>query len=135
MKKINLHLFKHIKLLYVEDDLMTQEEVSFFLEKYLGELYLAKNGEEAINIFFKNKIDLIITDIQMPKMNGLEMSKRILEINPKIPIIITTAYNDCEYLNQAMDLGIDKYISKPFNLETLLTMIEKSLPLEHELKK
>ncbi|MCG3678038.1 response regulator [Aliarcobacter butzleri] len=135
MKKINLHLFKHIKLLYVEDDLMTQEEVSFFLQKYLGELYLAKNGEEAINIFLKNKIDMIITDIQMPKMNGLEMSKRILEINPKIPIIITTAYNDCEYLKQAMDLGIDKYISKPFNLETLLTMIEKSLPLEHELKK
>ena len=135
MKKINLHLFKHIKLLYVEDDLMTQEEVSFFLEKYLGELYLAKNGEESIKIFLKNKIDIIITDIQMPKMNGLEMSKRILEINPKIPIIITTAYNDWEYLNQAMDLGIDKYISKPFNLETLLTMIEKSLTLEHELKK
>lgn len=135
MKKINVDLFKDVRLLYVEDDLMTQEEVSYFLKKYVKELHVAKNGQEGINIFLQNKIDMIITDIQMPKMNGLEMSKKILEINPEIPIAITTAYSDSEYLMQAIELGIDKYILKPLHLGELLAVIQKGLHLECETSK
>ena len=135
MKKINVDLFKDVRLLYVEDDLMTQEEVSYFLKKYVKELHVAKNGQEGINVFIQNKIDMIITDIQMPKMNGLEMSKKILEINPEIPIAITTAYSDSEYLMQAIELGIDKYILKPLHLGELLAVIQKGLHLECETSK
>lgn len=135
MKKINVDLFKDVKLLYVEDDLMTQEEVSYFLKKYVNELYVAKNGEEGLELFLNNKIDMIITDIQMPKMNGLEMSRRILEINPNMPIAITTAYSDADYLIKAIELGIDKYILKPLHLAELLAVIQKGLNLENETNK
>lgn len=135
MKKINVDLFKDVKLLYVEDDLMTQEEVSYFLKKYVKELYVAKNGEEGLELFLNNKIDMVITDIQMPKMNGLEMSKRILEINPNMPIAITTAYSDADYLIKAIELGIDKYILKPLHLAELLAVIQKGLNLENETNK
>ena len=135
MKKINKDLFKDIRLLYVEDDLMTQEEISFFLKKYVKELIVAKNGEEGLALFLEHNPDMIITDIQMPKMNGLEMSKKILEINPNIPIAITTAYSDSEYLMKAIELGIDKYILKPLHLSELLAVIQKGLHLECEASK
>lgn len=127
MLEIKKELFENLTILYVEDDEMTSDEVTFFLKRYIKNIFVAKNGQEALEIFENNKIDLIITDIQMPIMNGLDMSKRILNINPNIPIIITTAYSDADYLIQAIELGIDKYILKPINLNELLVLIQKTM--------
>lgn len=130
MKKIDKELFKNVRLLYVEDDEMTSEEISFFLKKYVKELYIAKNGFEGIELFSKYKPDMVITDIQMPKMNGLEMSEKIIEISPDVPIALTTAYSDSNYIMKAIELGIDKYIVKPINMQEILAVIHKSLNLE-----
>lgn len=130
MNRINKELFEDLTVLYVEDDEMTSEEVSFFLSKYVKTLYVASNGEEGFELFKKYQPNLVITDIQMPIKNGLEMSKEILNHTPNTPIIITTAYSDADYLINAIELGIDKYILKPIKLLELLILIQKSLYLE-----
>ena len=129
MKKINKEVFKNLRILYVEDDLSTQEEISYFLKKYVGTLYVASNGEEGLKLFKKHNPDMVITDIQMPKMNGLIMSKNILEINPHVPIAVTTAFNDSEYILAAIKLGIDKYILKPLDMLEILVIIQKCMHL------
>ncbi len=129
MNKIDKSLFKDVTLLYVEDDLMTLEEISYVLKKYIKNLIVAKNGQEGLSLFKKHNPDMVITDINMPVMNGLEMSEKIFKINPNVPIAVTTAYSDGEYLIKAIELGIDKYILKPINLKEILVIIQKSLNL------
>ncbi len=134
MKKIDKAIFKDVTLLYVEDDPMTLEEISFFLKKYVKKLYIAKNGKEGLELFKEHSPDMIITDVQMPIMNGLEMSEKILELNPNIPIAITTAYSDGDYLVKAIALGIDKYLLKPIDMLEMLAVIQKSLSLDKDKK-
>lgn len=132
MKKIDKTLFKDITLLYVEDDPMTLEEIAFFLNKYVKKLIVAKNGKEGLELFKEHNPDMVITDIQMPIMDGLEMSKKIFEINPSVPIAVTTAYSDGQYLMKAIELGIDKYIIKPINMMEILAVIQKALNLQKD---
>lgn len=135
MKKFDKESFKDVTLLYVEDDLMTIEEISYFLQKYVKKLIIAKDGKEGLELFKKHKPDIVITDIQMPKMNGLEMSEEILKTDPSVPIVLTTAYSDSQYLIRAIELGIDKYIVKPINMLELLTIVQKSLFIKKEVAK
>lgn len=117
-------MLSKISLLYVEDDLDVADEVAYFLRKKIATLHLAKNGEEGLELFRKFFPDIIVTDIQMPKMNGLDMIKIIHEENPKIPIIITSAFNETEMLLKAIDVGVDAYMLKPINLKDLLAKIQ-----------
>lgn len=129
MKKINKEFFENVSLLYVEDDEMTLSEIEFFLKKYIKNLYIAKDGEEGLALYKEHKPDMVITDIQMPRMNGLEMCEEIFKINPEAPVAVTTAYSDGDYLIKAIELGIDKYLLKPINMLEMLTVIQKSLNL------
>ena len=119
-------MLKSIRVLYVEDDNDILEEVAFFLKKRVQELYIAKNGEEGVALFKKYAPDLIITDIQMPLMDGLEMSKQIRALNKDVAIIVTSAYNDNSFLSQSIELGISGYLIKPINLAKLLSSMEKT---------
>ena len=119
-------MLSDIRLLYVEDDEDIAEEISFFLKRRVKELYVAKDGLEGIELFAKNRPDVIVTDIQMPKMDGLEMIAKIRETDAEIPIIITSAYNDIDFLSRSIDLGVNGYITKPINLSHMLQSIEKA---------
>lgn len=133
MKRIDKTIFEDITLLYVEDDKMTLEEVSFFLKRYIKNLIIAKNGKEGLELYKKHSPDMVITDIQMPVMNGLEMSEKILELNPETPIAVTTAYSDSDYIVKAIELGIDKYILKPINMKEILAVIQKSILIKQNI--
>lgn len=122
MKKINKELLSSITILYVEDEQMIREEVSYFFKKYIKNFHVAKNGVEGIEVFNEVKPDIIITDIQMPKMNGLEMLKEIDTKN--IPVIITTAYSDIDYFLKAIELNIKKFVIKPIDLMELVKDIQ-----------
>ena len=122
MKKINKELLSSITILYVEDEQMIREEVSYFFKKYIKNFHVAKNGIEGIERFKEVKPDIIITDIQMPKMNGLEMLKEIDTKN--IPVIITTAYSDIDYFLKAIELNIKKFVIKPIDLMELVRDIQ-----------
>ena len=116
-------ILQSLKILYVEDDELAREEIADFLEFEVGELIVASNGEEGLELFKKHKPDIVITDINMPKMNGLEMAKEIKKISPNTPIIITSAYSDSDYIIKAIELGISKYVLKPIDVDELLAML------------
>ena len=122
MKKINKTLLSNISILYVEDEKMISDEVSFFFEKYVKNFHTASNGEEGLALFKEVKPDILITDIQMPKMNGLEMIKEIG--NTSVPIIITTAYSDMDFFLKAIELKISMFVIKPINLIDLILDVQ-----------
>lgn len=112
MKDLYL-LLKNISILYVEDEKQTREEMASFLKELTSFLFVASSGEEALKIYHKKRPHIIISDINMPKLNGIEFIKQIRAKDLKTPIILLTAYNDVEYLLPAANLNIQSYIIKP----------------------
>ena len=105
--------YKNIKILYVEDDEIARENGIEYLENYFELIYDASDAIKALQLYEKYKPDIIITDIQMPKLNGLEFVKRIRQKDKKTQIIIITAFCDKDYLLKAIELGLVKYLVKP----------------------
>lgn len=111
-------------LLYVEDDQIVRELLSPRLERFVKNLYIAKDGEEGYSKYLEHKPDLILTDISMPNLNGIEMSKRIRDENPNIPIIILSAHSDASFLLDAIEYGITGYLLKPIDKKKLFSLLE-----------
>lgn len=135
-----LAYFKNINedftVLYVEDNDKLRNQTMKMLRSILPNVLEAKNGKEGVEIYtrYKNSeelkdIDLIIADIQMPYKNGLEMIALIRKVDAKIPIVIFSAYDKSDYFLEAIKIGIDGYILKPYTLlditEVLINAINK----------
>ncbi len=108
-------LLNNFTLLYVEDDKTTQEMVKIILKNKVKELYIASDGQEGLDAYKDKKPDIILTDINMPVMDGLEMSAKIKSIDHHQPIVCLTAYSDIVFLKESINIGIDKYLIKPIN--------------------
>ncbi len=120
-------MLKDICLLYVEDDKDIVEEIAYFLNKRVKKLYIANDGEEGLELFEKHNPEIVVTDIQMPRLNGLEMSAKIREKNREVPIVVTSAYNDNNFLSRSIELGINGYLTKPVNLANMIDTLKKVL--------
>lgn len=120
------------RILYVEDDPMIRDNMARFLERRYKSVLYAVNGQEGLDKFKENRIDLVITDIQMPVMTGLEMAKEIRLLDADVPIIATTAFSESQYLLQAMEIGIDNYLLKPIDKKQLLSQLEKYTQLQRQ---
>jgi diguanylate cyclase (GGDEF)-like protein len=120
----DIEILKEITVLYVEDDRQTRELYSENLKKRVKELYTAEDGHEGFNKYLEEKPDIIITDIQMPSSTGIEMARKIREIDENIPIIVTTAYNTVELLTESLHLDISGYLVKPINNKQLLSKLK-----------
>jgi len=122
-------LAKNFTLLYVEDNIGLQKQASTIFHKFFPTLITANNGNEGLELFKKHNPDIVITDIKMPYLDGLEMVESIRALNTDAQIIITSAYDDKENLLKAIDVGVNKYLKKPIAIdilvETLLNIIEK----------
>lgn len=136
---INKEILKNIKVLYVEDEVEVRNFTAKTIQAIVKELIVAENGVDGVQKFKENPdIDLIVTDINMPKLGGLEMCEAIQEINPEIPIVITSAHNDPDFLKKAIDIGVDAYAMKPVDLYQLLDCMIKAIEpifLRKELEK
>ncbi|MEA3491436.1 MAG: EAL domain-containing protein [Campylobacterota bacterium] len=123
MKNIDetIKFSKKLKLLYVEDDSLARESIKMVLEEFFYDVAIATNGEEGLVKFRESSVDLIITDINMPKLNGLEMIEKIREDDKDIPIMILSAYTELEYFTTGIKLGVDGYLLKPFDLEQFMS--------------
>lgn len=106
---------KNIKILVVEDDDIARENEVEYLQEYFENIYEAKDAIEALKIYEQIQPSIIITDIQMPKLNGLEFVQRIREKNDEVQIIVLTAFCDKDYLLKAIELKLVKYLVKPIN--------------------
>lgn len=135
MIRHELEKMKNITILYVEDNEATREEIVYFLENKVKKLFVAKNGEEGLLLYKENCPDLILSDIQMPKLNGIDMCKLIKDFNPNARIILLTAFSDSEYLFEAIKLGVESYNTKPINIKDLvknIVNVAKVINLENE---
>lgn len=126
---MNKEILKSISILYVEDENDVREFTSKLLISLLKKVYTAKDGQEGLDIYKENSndIDLIISDINMPKMNGLIMCEKIKEINKDIPLVITSAHNDTNFLKKAIEVGVNTYAMKPIDLYQLIESITKAM--------
>ena len=126
---MNKEILKSISILYVEDENDVREFTSKLLTSLLKKVYTAKDGQEGLDIYKENfnNIDLIISDINMPKMNGLIMCEKIKEINKDIPLVITSAHNDTNFLKKAIEVGVSTYAMKPIDLYQLIESITKAM--------
>jgi DNA-binding response OmpR family regulator len=118
-------MIKNLRVLFVEDE----ESIRVSLKETIGDEFksftTANNGLDGLEKFSNHKYDLLISDISMPKMNGLEMISKIKKISKNIPIILLSAYSDKDKLLQAIDIGVTKYLIKPIDPEELLETISK----------
>ena len=130
---MDFNSLKDCVVLYVEDEKSVQMQTQMILKDFVKEVHLASNGEEGIKIALEYPIDIIVTDILMPGMNGIEMLKKLKnEHNLTIPTIITTAFTETEHLMDAIALKVDGFIMKPVNIKDLIShMYTIMLPRLH----
>ena len=116
---------KELRVLYVEDNENLLKETKELLDNFFKTIVTATNGEIGLELYKNGDFDLVITDIKMPKMDGIELSKNIIQINPNQHIIITSAYNDSDKLLSLIQIGISDFLLKPMNLPQLLKVLYK----------
>ncbi|MEA2100822.1 MAG: EAL domain-containing protein [Campylobacterota bacterium] len=129
---------QNLKLLYVEDNENTRDATIMILEELFDNIIVAVDGKDGFEKFNNNDIDLIMTDVNMPKMNGLDMVEKVRELNADIPILVLSAYNESGYFIDSIKLGVEGYLLKPINLEQFLSVLGKvttKLKLQYEVKK
>lgn len=114
-----------ISMLYVEDEPAAREEILVFLQRRVREVFTAANGGEGLDLYREKRPEVVVTDIRMPVLDGLEMAKAIRAIDRDAKIVVTSAHGDTPYLMKAIDIGVDAYVIKPVEVGKLLAAIRK----------
>jgi signal transduction histidine kinase len=125
MSEYNHPLRSGISLLFVEDEAATREQVSRVLASRGYRMAVAENGEQGLAIFREQAPDIVLTDIMMPRLNGLEMAREIRALSPETQIACMTAFSDTSYLIEAIDIGIDQFVLKPVEFQRLFTALDR----------
>jgi len=112
-------ILKDKNVLYIEDELEVLENISTVLSRFFCEFYTSSTAEDALVLFEANDIDIIIVDIELPKMNGIEFIRYIRKQNKHIPIIVISAYTKTDYLLESIELKLEQYIVKPFTTQKI----------------
>ena len=124
IKQLKEHT-KDLRVLYVEDDELVRRGVSELLSRFFPDVDLAHDGLEGLKKSRENTYDIIVSDVNMPNMNGIDMAKTILAEKPQQAIIIVSAHNEPDYLLELINMGIQYYILKPLNLTQLTSVIHR----------
>lgn len=124
-------LAKDMTILYVEDEHQLRDETTAFLKKFFTIVDSAKNGKDGLELYIQNQYDIIITDIKMPIMNGIEMIKEIRKINSKQLVIIISAFDFSDLLSSFLKEGVNKFLSKPVTSKNLIIELEGLCEIYH----
>lgn len=122
-------ILKNSSLLLAEDEKNLRDSFTKVLLLYVNKVYAADDGEEALTLYNKHHPDIVITDVKMPKLNGLELIKSIRKDNHDIPIIVTSAYTDKDFLLESIKLSLIDYLVKPIKESDLIRLLENSASL------
>lgn len=115
-----------LSLLYIEDDKDIQMIYLDLIQEQVDEVHVAHDGAEGYELYLEKRPDIILLDINMPKLDGLSLAKKIREVDSEVKMIITTAYGEQEKLLQAIELYLIKYILKPIDPILLVEAIDKA---------
>ncbi|MCK9257932.1 MAG: response regulator [Sulfurospirillaceae bacterium] len=125
---MDLNSLKDFTLLYVEDEPIVREQTCLILKDFVKDVVVANDGEEGLKIAKEEEIDLIITDIMMPNLDGISMVKTLRKEHKIFtPVIIVTAFTETEYLLEAIRLQVEGFITKPINIKDLINTIYSTL--------
>lgn len=113
-----------LSVLYVEDDLELREHVAICLKMHVGTLFMAGDGRDGLEMARRRRPDVVVTDIGMPRMDGLALTEALRKEFPGMPVIICTAFTETAYLLKAITLGVRAYIPKPIDVEQLVAAIK-----------
>jgi len=133
MKNINIkelfNLTKNLQVLYVEDDIAFNKQTKDVLEDFFYSVDSCFNGIDALDRYkeyhnkHKQHYDIVISDINMPKMDGISLTKEIYKINKDQKVIIVSAYNETEYFVELINIGVERFLQKPFKQDNLLEIL------------
>jgi YesN/AraC family two-component response regulator len=112
-----------ISVIYVEDNTELRNTMTVYLQKLFDDVRVGTHGEEGLRLYKERPCDLIITDILMPIMSGMEMLKIIKELRPTQSMLITSAYSESEFFIEAIRLGVTSYIIKPIDYNQLIDVL------------
>jgi YesN/AraC family two-component response regulator len=118
---------KNMSLLYVEDNRYLSKANMQLFEDIFLQVDLAEDGKSGLGLYQQNSYDLVIADINLPKMNGLIMLEAILNTNANQPVIVVSAYSEIEYLSKLQELKIEYFLTKPVNSKKIISSIYQSL--------
>ncbi len=118
---------KNLKILYIDDEDFIRANAVEYLNFYCDNVYEACDGKDGLEKYAEYKPDIIITDIKMPKLNGLDMVKQIRKKDKKTKIIVATAFLETSYLLEAIELGLIKYLIKPITEDKLLPVLKSCI--------
>lgn len=118
-RQLDLEYLKSLTVLYVEDDDDLREELAHYLRRLVGKLLVAFNGAVGLEAFRQERPQLVVTDILMPVLTGLEMAEAIRAVDAAVPIVVITAFEQSDYLLRSIEIGVDKYVTKPLDVERL----------------
>ncbi len=127
-------MIDNLSILYIEDDPELLQNISLLLSTFVPIVHTAKDGKEALEVYFKYSPDILVTDISLPKMDGLTVIEKIRLSNTNIPIVIISAHDEKRYLHKALDANVTSFLPKPFTLDTLKKTINKAINKTHLLK-
>lgn len=113
-------LGEQLEVLYVEDNESVRDATGAILKKFFKNLYIGVDGEEGLKLFKENSINLVITDINMPKMDGITMAAKMKEIDENIDIIMISAHNEIGFIKRSEEIGVYTYLYKPIDLAILV---------------
>jgi len=116
-----------LTLLYVEDNDEAREMTIMVLEDFFDNIVIARDGEEGLERFRREKIDLVITDINMPKMDGIELCRRIREEDELIPLVVLSAHNEEDFFIESIEIGVSGYLLKPIDIDRLTALLHRLL--------
>ena len=121
---------KQHSILVVDDELLIRDLLYDFFQQQGWSISVAENGEKALEILRSRKIDLLLTDIKMPQMDGLSLTSKVRAMYPEIPVVLMTGYPSVETAVEGIREKVEDYIIKPFNInklfKTLKSQIEKA---------
>lgn len=118
------------KILIVDDQYGIRILLNEVLQKVGYETYQAANGVQALEIAKEHSPDLVLLDMKIPGMDGIEILKRMKEYDPNIAVIIMTAYGELDMIQRAKDLGAITHFAKPFDIDDIRNAVNKYLPIE-----
>lgn len=128
--KEQFEVLRDITVLCVEDDPIIAQTLGNILKHFVRKVWIANDGEEGFALFKEHFPDIVLTDVMMPKISGLELAKLIRKERPDTQIIISTAYDDKMFFIDAIRVGVDEYIIKPIEKEFLLQILSKAAKLQ-----
>ena len=128
-------ILKNMKVLYVEDDEAAREELADVLKRRVGKVLVGENGQRGLELYEDFRPDIIIADFYMPELDGIKMLKQLREQGSEARAVVVSAVSDVNIVLSAIDVGIDKYVLKPVNVQELLKVMEDQARAIYEKKR